>query len=186
MFPAFPRVWLDSPQGYGAVSRILHWGMAAVFAWQFFSSALHAWDKEAAFARSVWPSHVSLGVVLLALVSLRALWAWVNRHHRPAAGPGPVGLFARFGHVALYGLMVAAPVSAMLRSYGRGKGLSVFGMRLLEATGQEIPSLIAVGNTLHGRLGWILLGLVTLHILMVGVHQYVWHDGTGGRMLRRG
>ena len=33
------RTW-DSPAGYGTVTRALHWGMAALFLWQFASAAL--------------------------------------------------------------------------------------------------------------------------------------------------
>src|SRR5690606_7330238 len=33
-----PSTCYGSPQGYGLVSRIMHWSMAALFAWQFVSS----------------------------------------------------------------------------------------------------------------------------------------------------
>src|SRR3546814_2393319 len=55
--------WLDSPQAYGSITRFLHWGMAALFAWQFASSALHAWNREAGISRWFWQSHVSLGEI---------------------------------------------------------------------------------------------------------------------------
>jgi len=185
MSTAAPSTCYDSPQGYGLVSRIMHWSMAALFAWQFVSSALHAWDREAAVSKWFWSSHVSLGVTLLALGALRALWALLNLRRRPPAGAGAIGSLARLGHAGLYALMVAVPVVAMARSYGPGKGLTVFGMPLFEATGREHSALVALGNTLHGWLGWALLAVICGHVFMVGLHHYAWRDGTAARMLRR-
>src|SRR3546814_5658727 len=119
-------------------------------------------------------SHVSLGVLLLVLVAVRALWALAGLRRRPPSGADAWGRLSRAGHAALYALMIGVPLIAMLRSYGRGKGLAVFGMPLLEASGREIASLIALGNALHGWLGWSLLALVAGHVAMVGVHLYVW------------
>lgn len=181
--PANP--WLDNPQAYGSVTRFLHWAMAALFAWQFASSALHAWNREADISRWFWQSHVPLGVLLLALVTIRALWALAALRRRPPAGAGAWGRLAGWGHAGLYLFMICVPLAAMLRSYGRGKGLAVFGMQLFEASGREIPSLIALGNALHGWLGWLLLALAAGHIAMVGVHLYVWRDQAAAPMLGR-
>ncbi|MBO9356495.1 cytochrome b [Bordetella petrii] len=159
--------------------------MAALFAWQFVSSGLHAWNRDAEISRWVWPSHVALGVVLLALVVLRALWALENQRRRPPADAGLWGRLACAGHAGLYLLMIGVPVLALLRSYGRGKGLSVFGLQLFEATGREIAPLVALGNALHGWLGWLLLALAAGHVAMVAVHQYVWRDQMAARMLPR-
>ncbi|GAB1578047.1 cytochrome b [Bordetella petrii] len=177
--------WQDSPHGYGVVSRCLHWGMAVLFAWQFVGAVLHAWDREAAVTRWFWSSHGSLGAVLLALVVLRGIWGLASARRRPPADPNIWGRLSSAGHLALYALMLIVPVVAMLRTYGRGKGFAVFGVPVLEASGQEIPSLMAVGNALHGLAGWLLLALVAGHVAMVAVHQYVWRDGIAGRMLRR-
>src|SRR5690606_8668377 len=102
-----------------------------------------------------------------ALAVLRALWALKNLRRRPPAGAGAIGLLARLGHAGLYALMVAVPVIAMARSYGRGKGLAVFGMPLFEASGREYSTLVALGNALHGWLGWALLAVACGHVAMV-------------------
>lgn len=185
MSTAAPSTCYDSQQGYGRVSRVLHWSMVALFAWQFASSALHAWDREAAVSKWFWSSHVSLGVTLLVLAALRVLWALLNLRRRPPAGAGAAGRLARLGHAGLYTLMMAVPVLALARSYGRGKGLAVFGMPLFEATGREQPALVAMGNALHGWLGWALLAMACGHVFMVWLHHYVWRDGTAARMLCR-
>jgi len=177
--------WQDTPDRYGRVTRALHWGMAALFAWQFAGAALHAWDREAALAKWFWSSHGSLGVLLLALVAVRGLWGLESLRRRPGPEPGWRGRLSTAGHAGLYILMVGVPVVAMMRSYGKGKGLAVFGQPLFEATGREVPGLVALGNALHGWLGWLLLALAVGHVAMVAVHQYVWRDGVAARMAGR-
>ena len=54
----------DHPEGYGAVSRALHWLMVALFAWQFLSAVLHAIDHEMSVARFFWSWHFSVGFLL--------------------------------------------------------------------------------------------------------------------------
>lgn len=174
--------WQDSPDRYGTVTRLLHWGMAALFAWQFTGAALHAWDRDAAITQWFWASHGSLGVLLLVLVALRGIWGLENLRRRPDAEPGLRGRLSTAGHTGLYLLMIAVPVVAMMRSHGRGKGMAVFGLPLFEATGREVPALVAIGNALHGWLGWLLLALVAGHVAMVGVHRFVWRDQVAARM----
>ena len=82
---------LDHPEGYGSVSRALHWLMAALFAWQFISAILHAIDREMPVTRFFWSWHVSIGFLLLVAVVLRGVWALINLRNRP-----PHKAFSRF------------------------------------------------------------------------------------------
>src|SRR3546814_1397870 len=66
-------------------------------------------------------SHVSLGVLLLVLVAVRALWALAGLRRRPPSGADAWGRLSRAGHAALYALMIGVPLIAMLRSYGRSE-----------------------------------------------------------------
>ncbi|ENT54672.1 hypothetical protein B987_02126 [Brucella suis F7/06-5] len=48
------RAIFDSPIGYGVVSRVLHWAMALMFAWQFTSAILHYFAKGSAIFKFFW------------------------------------------------------------------------------------------------------------------------------------
>ncbi|WP_245427243.1 cytochrome b [Pleomorphomonas carboxyditropha] len=174
----------DHPEGYGSVSRALHWLMAALFAWQFLSAILHAVDREMPVARFFWSWHMSVGFLLLAAVVLRGVWALVNLGNRPAHPTGFLGAAARLGHLALYLLMIAVPLLAVLRTYGSGRGLSVFGIEVFAGGGERIPALMAPANAAHGLLGWALLALVLGHTAMALAHAYLWREGTLARMWR--
>lgn len=174
----------DHPEGYGSVSRALHWLMAALFAWQFLSAILHAIDREMPVARFFWSWHMSVGFLLLVAVVLRGAWALVNLGNRPAHAAGFLGAAARVGHLALYLLMLAVPILATLRAYGSGRGLSVFGIEVFAGGGERIPALMAPANAAHGLLGWALLALVLGHTTMALANAYLWREDTLTRMWR--
>ncbi|MCM5554359.1 cytochrome b [Pleomorphomonas sp. NRK KF1] len=174
----------DHPEGYGTISRALHWLMAALFAWQFLSAILHAVDREMPAARFFWSWHMSVGFLLLIAVVLRGAWALVNLGNRPVHAAGLLGIAARLGHLALYLLMLAVPAVAVLRAYGSGRGLSVFGIEVFAGGGERIPELMAPANAMHGLLGWALLALTLGHIGMALAHAYLWRQDTLTRMVR--
>lgn len=169
-------IWLDNAQRYGIVSRCLHWLMAAGFAWQFTSATLHWLAKDSAIEKFFWSTHPSLGFALLVLAVIRAAWGLVNLRRRPGHAAGWAGRAAAAGHLLLYALMIAVPVIAVLRAYGRGRGFSPFGVTIMQPTGQEIPALVDLGAALHGELGWVLLAVIAGHIAMVLVHRRIGED----------
>lgn len=163
----------STPDRYGRISRLLHWGMAALFAAQFITAGVHFAFPDTALEEAVWGAHVPLGVLLAVAGVLRGLWALADRPRRPAAW----NRAAPLGHLALYALMVAVPALALLRQYGSGRPFSPFGIPLMPGfEGPEIEWLTALGGLLHGELGWALLALILGHIGMV-----VWHRRAGGQ-----
>ena len=155
---------MDNSQRYGAISRLLHWGMALLFAWQFTSATAHP-----------------VGVLLLTLVVLRAIWALANASRRPPS----VSVMAKLGHLVLYGLMMVIPTIALIRQYGSGRSLEVFGFTLMSGfEGEEITWMTDLGGLLHGELGWTLLALIVGHIVMAILHRKLTHHDVLTRMAR--
>lgn len=154
----------DTTTAYGTVSRLLHWSMAALFAFMLFTAA--AWNINEDYF-SLVAYHKSAGFVLMLLAVLRAVWAFANRRRRP-----PSALPAKLGHAALYVLMLAVPFVGLLRQYGRAKdGLEVFGITVLPAAAEKIQWMTQIGNAVHGKLGWLLFALAAGHIVAAVVHQ---------------
>ena len=176
--------WRDNEQGYGYVTRFLHWSMALLFLWQFTSGLLRVIVKDTDIATFFWRTHHSIGFTLFLLVLIRGAWGLFNARHRPAHTRNLMGRAAQLGHLLLYVLMIVVPALAILRAYGRGRGFQPFGVPLFEATGVQMPALMAPGNALHGLLGWGLLALIAGHITMALVHRLVWKDGVYQQMVR--
>jgi len=182
MMPA-KQTLFDTPQSYGVVSRFLHWFMAALFAWIFVSALFHMLAKESVLGKFFWSTHFSVGFALLILLVARGVWFLANADKRPQQEAGTAGRLAKIGHFVMYVLMLVIPAAALLRSYGSGRGLSVFGVELFAQTGEQIPLLMAPANALHGLLGWIFLALILGHVAMVFVHKYLWRQDTLSRIL---
>ncbi|MCD9033198.1 cytochrome b [Luteimonas sp. Y-2-2-4F] len=177
--------WLDTPDRYGLVTRLLHWGMAALFAWQFAGMAVRILLGRHPLTAFMVGSHKPIGTVLMLLILLRGAWGLSQWRQRPPHPGTLVGRAATAGHALLYALMLYVPTVALLREYGSGEGFAPFGIRLFPATGQEIPWMLAPADASHGLLAWTLLALVVGHVLMVVMHHWWWRDDTLARMTGR-
>lgn len=170
------RFW-DSPNGYGLISRYLHWLMAVLFVWQFASAILRFFVKDVPIYNFIWPTHSQVGFSLLLLVLVRGVWGLLNISKRPHK-TGVSGKLAGLGHLVIYVLMFAVPALALLRTYGNGRGFSFLGFKVFEQTGVQDPALTAPGNAAHGLLGWVLLAVIVGHVLMALVHHFLYRDNT--------
>ncbi|OAM26503.1 cytochrome B [Eikenella longinqua] len=138
----------DTPQRYGTLTRILHWGMAACYLFMFGTAI--AWNANQSLMMSLIGPHKAAGFLLMFLAVCRVLWALLQRNRRPANN-----IAAKLGHWALYALMLAVPALGIARQIGREQGRQ---------------ALVELGNQLHGELAFVLLALVAGHIAMVIIH----------------
>ncbi len=158
----------DNTERYGMVSKLLHWGMALLILWQFLSAASRFFYEDTAIEAFFWPSHKTLGVMLLVLMLLRLIWALINRPKRPPS----VSLLSKLGHMSMYLLLIAIPTVGLLRQYGSGRTFELFGIPVFTGfEGEKIQWMLDLGSDFHGELGWILLLLIVVHIIMAFVHK---------------
>ena len=161
----------SAPTRYSRVSRYLHWGMALLFVWQFATVGARVLFPESMLDELLWGTHRPLGALLMLLVLVRLVWALLERSSRPPA----LNAAARFGHLALYALMVVVPLIGLIRQYGSGRAFSPFGIPLMPGfEGDRIEWMTALGSNFHGLLGWTLLVLIVGHAGMA-----IWHRRAG-------
>ncbi|HBS81668.1 cytochrome b [Vreelandella alkaliphila] len=170
---------MDTNIRYGVVSKALHWGMALLFVWQFLSAGAHLLLSDTPVEEFLWGTHYTVGVLLLTLVVIRAVWSLLNASRRPPS----VSVMAKLGHLALYGLMIAVPTIALIRQYGSGRALDVLGVNLMSGfDGEEITWMTELGGLLHGELGWTLLALIVGHVVMAILHRKLTNHDVLSRM----
>lgn len=170
----------DSKERYGSVSRIFHWGMAVLIAWQFLKFFDRIDEGEHWVGQALVPWHVSVGSLLLLLVALRIAWAATQRTHRPEQNPA-TALLVKVGHFLMYLGMALLPVTGILAIVGGGYGWTAFGIELA-AKGPKIPWMISVGS-LHSPIAWITLFMVVAHVAIALFHHFVKKDDVLRRML---
>ena len=171
---------------YTPLAKGLHWLMAlmifGLLALGFYMSDLPLSPEKL----QLYSWHKWAGVTVFVLVWLRLAWRIT---HRPPALPGSMSplmqLGAHAGHLMLYGLMIAIPLSGWLMSSAKGFQTVWFGVL-------PIPDLIgkdkALGQSLaelHEALNIGLLLLVIGHALAAAFHHLVHKDDTLRRMLPR-
>lgn len=177
--------WRDNGLHYGKITRALHWSMAALFAWQFLGMGLKLALGKTPIVSLFVGTHASIGILLMGLATIRAVWGLSNLGNRPPHETGLVGTAARLGHLGLYTLMLVVPVLALLRAYGSQRGAAFFGIPIIPGASEKIEWMVNAGNAAHGLLAWCLLAMVAGHIAMVVIHRTIWKDDVLTRMAGR-
>lgn len=134
---------------------------------------------------SKWPLydlHKGVGVCVLVLVALRVL----NRL-RSAVPALPDSIkkieqhAAHLGHLALYGLMVAMPISGIVMSQSGGYPISVFGWIMPQFLAKD-EAMLALARLAHEWIGYALIAVVSIHVLAVIKHRVVEKTNLLARM----
>ncbi len=185
MSTASPIPLRDTSRVYGRISRLLHWTIAALILWQLLGMGLRLIFGRQPFVGFFVGSHQPVGTVIFVLVLIRFVWAIANRGNRPAHGAGLIGIASRLGHLALYALMLIVPSVAILRAWGSTRGFAPFGFTIFAPRTEEVAWATGLGSALHGELAWVMAALIAGHIVMVGVHEGMWRDGTLAKMAGR-
>ncbi len=170
----------DTPTRYGALTRLIHWLMAVMIVLQFMKLGDRINDGEHWIGQTIVPLHGSLGILLLALIVVRLVWAIRQSSLRPKY-EGLQRILAKGGHGLLYLCMILVPLTGMARPLGAGYGLKMFGCQLVEGDGQKIEWLLAFSQ-IHAPLTWAFVVLAIGHIGAALFHQFVLKDGTLSRM----
>ncbi len=169
---------------YTATAKSLHWLMAllifGLLALGFYMSDLPLSPEKLQF----YSWHKWAGVTVFLLVWLRLFWRVT---HRPPAFAASLSAkqqaLAHLGHLALYLLMVAIPLSGWLMSSAKGVQTVWFGVLPLPDLLGRDKALGAQLADLHSALNIGLLVLIGGHAAMALLHHLVHKDDTLRRML---
>ena len=169
---------------YTATAKSLHWLMAllifGLLALGFYMSDLPLSPEKLQF----YSWHKWAGVSVFVLVWLRLFWRLT---HRPPAFAASLSdtqqALAHLGHLALYLLMIAIPVSGWLMSSAKGVQTVWFGVLPLPDLLGRDKALGAQLADLHSALNIGLLVLIGGHAAVALFHHLVRKDDTLRRML---
>lgn len=173
----------DSANNYDDVAVGLHWATAILVVIQFLLAI--SWDYfPHDTSESMQGLHVSLGILLAAVVVARILWRLVPGHHRGAIVGGWVKLASKAVHYLLYGLLVAQAALGFAFRWAQGHAVSFFGLFAIPgpygALDRPTRHLL---HSLHEYGGWAIVILAFGHALAALYHHYGLHDRVLGRML---
>ena len=169
---------------YTKTAKVLHWLMAillfGLLALGFYMHDLPlSPDKLKLYSWHKWA-----GVTAFLLLAVRLLWRLT---HRPPALPESMPKLMQFaahaGHLLLYGLMIAIPLSGWLMSSAKGFQTVYFGLLpipdLLDKN-KELGDLLAL---VHKSLNLLFVAVLAGHIGAALKHHFIDKDDILTRML---
>jgi cytochrome b561 len=172
----------DDGTNYDNVAIFLHWATALLVVVQF--ALAETWDYFVKPTQeSLQSLHVSLGVLLTAVVLARIAWRLIPGHQRPAIVGGWVKLASKAVHYLLYALLVAQAGLGFGFRWAQGHPVSFFGLFAIPGPFGTVDR--ATRHTLHDlheKVGWAIVILAFGHALAALYHHYRLHDRVLGRM----
>jgi len=176
----------NSAERWGHVSQLLHWLVVVLIVVMAYLGLTMTDLPNSPHKIRLYTLHKSIGMTLLALVLLRLLWRAYAGAPRPLPGtPRWQERVASLTHFALYGLLLAIPVSGWLFNSAAGFPLQWFGVANLPALTGRDAALRELSGTWHELLFWTLVVLAAVHAAAAIYHHAIRHDATLARMLPR-
>ena len=181
---------LNSNNGYGALTKLLHWLIALLFALQYVSAAIMLRTPADAGTlgisqASFYNWHKSLGLVALIVAVARL----VNR--RAGALPpwaptltAPEKIVIHRAEQLLYAAMLIMPLSGFLYVMAGGYGVRLFGvLDLPNPFAAPSPAIATVAKWVHVASAMLLLLPLGAHLSIVLGHHFGVRDQLIHRML---
>ena len=178
----------DAPadRTWPATVRVIHWLVAALVVAQF----IVAWSIPDGDRQSpLWQVHFSLGFTILLLMVARLAVRGLapSGPSLPPDVPGWQRVLARLTQILFYVLLIAMPLSGWILVGFSGHGPTVYGAFTLPVLWQapaspDLKTIKAPFEVLHVYGGWVLLVLISLHLLGALSHLVVRKDGVFNRM----
>lgn len=173
----------DDKTNYDNVAISLHWATALLVLFQFASA--ETWDWFSKPTRETMQSlHVSLGVLLTAVILARVIWRLVPGHQRPSIVSGWVETAAKVVHYFLYALLAVQAGLGFAFRWAQAEPLSFFGLFAIPSPlGTIAKATRHTIHDLHDKVGWAIVIIALGHALAALYHHYKLRDRVLGRML---
>lgn len=171
--------WKNTELRFGSLSIGLHWLMVLLLAAVYACIELKGnFPKGSEMRDGLKQWHFMLGLAVFALVWLRIAVRLIGA--RPKIQPpisGAQDKVAKLMYLALYALMIGAPLAGWLMLSAYDKPIPFFGLQLpaLLSPDAELGGQIKDLHELAGTIGYWLIGL---HALAGLYHHYIRRDNT--------
>jgi len=175
---------------YDALSRAFHWVTAIVVIVAFilgpehFGRLMRSGVDPATRIDIVW--HETLGMAVFGLTVLRLLWVAVRPAAPQIAMASWMRLASKAAHLALWALMLALPISAVLALGSEGHPLTLLGgfrVDQMPLIADSALADLADWGEVHGLLGDAIIWLAGIHAVAAIYHHMILKDGVLKSML---
>lgn len=175
----------NTSNSFGSVAKFFHWVISPLvilmLAFGFFME-----DVPEDYKGLVYNTHKLVGLTILFLMVLRLLWALTNpKPVQPRTTAPLLRLSAQLVHYALYLFVIVMAAAGWVGAVAGGRpphlGDFMFSLPI-----EQDKGLAETAFTIHGYVAWVLIALVTVHVLAALYHHLVKKDEVLSRMLPGG
>jgi cytochrome b561 len=168
---------------YGTLAKVLHWAIVALIAIQLAIGWLMPDIKRGMTPGSPMSVHISVGITILVLTVLRLIWRVTHPVSPESYLPDWQRLSSELVHWLLYLVVLATTLSGWLFESARGWSISLYGIVPLPRLVEKGSRIGYTFGELHPTLVWVLITLVSSHILAAFVHLFIYRDRVMQRMM---
>jgi cytochrome b561 len=162
----------DRRDGYGIVSRLIHWSMAAAVVGLF---ALGWWmvqlDYYSAYYHSAPDLHRSAGIAFFIVLLVRIVWRLMNVKPTAAELTPIERASANIVHFSFYPLLLALMLSGYFISTPDGKPIDVFGLFSVPSLIQQ-KGLSDSAGLAHRVLAYVVMAFAAVHTIAALKHYF--------------
>jgi cytochrome b561 len=169
---------------YTPAAKGLHWLTVLLLTVQFTTAYLLPHIGRNTPPSDVIDLHLSLGVVIMAVMAARLVSRLLSPPVAEAADARPAErLLAKLTHALFYLILLIGPVLGWASASAHRLPVSLFGLIPLPALAAPGAGWANAAGDIHGTAMWVLLGLIGLHVAGALYHHLLRRDGTLLRML---
>jgi len=171
----------DDGTNYDRVAISLHWATAVLVLVQFVTSFIWDWFPKPT-RQSLESLHVSLGVLLTAVIVARVIWRLMPGHQVSSLEAGWVKIASKSVHYLLYLLLIVQAGLGMTIGWAAGHPIDLFGLAIPGPIGALDRPFRHELREIHQWLGYGIVVVAFGHALAALYHHYGLHDRVLGRM----
>jgi cytochrome b561 len=175
----------NSIDQYGIITKVFHWTLVLLIAIQFYLIIQARWLPEnspvAGFL--IGGLHKPIGMLVFLIAILSYIWRLINiKPIFPPTMEAWEKLAATTVHNLLYLCLFVMPLSGLIMSVAGGRPPNFFGLFQVPQFLAENKNLSDFFFSIHRYTGYLLLGLIILHVLAALKHHFINRDHILKRM----
>lgn len=172
----------DDRTRYDGFAIALHWATALLVVTLFGLGQTWEWASRPT-RHTMVTAHMSLGILLTAIILVRIAWRLMPGHQVRAATSGLVELASKAVHYLLYAMLATQAVLGFVLRWSGNEAMSFFGLQIPPL----IPTVSRATNHLigdvHNYVGWAIIVVAGAHAAAALFHHYALRDDVLWRML---
>lgn len=167
---------------YNGVAQALHWIIAILVICAVIIGLFHD-ALEPVLGKGSMGLHKSIGLTVLALSVVRLIWRLTHTPPPLPSMPGWQRISAGISHALFYVLMLGLPIGGYIFSSAGKYPLAWFGVPVPKMAITKDNPIVGIAHEGHEIGGWLMAGLIVLHIGAALYHHYGRSDRLIARMM---